>query len=306
VELIKNTKIDFIGIRYIGFAISAILVAVGLVAMVVRGPNLGIDFVGGTLIQLEFTQPVELDKLRSLLGEKGITNLEMQTLQGNNMIIRVKRSALSESEFAGKITGAVKETLPDVAFTVKRTEFVGPAVGRDLSKKAIFAIIFSMLGIIVYVAFRFHSGVWGFAGVFALMHDVFIVFGIFCLFGREISLTVIAALLTLAGYSINDTIVVFDRMRENLRLMPKMDLGSIINLSINQTLSRTIITSSTVFFVVVSLFFFGGEVIHDFSFAMLIGTVIGVYSSVWVAAPMVYEWEMYKKRKAAQPKLGKK
>jgi preprotein translocase subunit SecF len=306
VELIKNTKIDFVGIRYVGFAVSALLIAVGIIAMVVRGPNLGIDFVGGTLVQLEFTQSVELENLRSLLAEKGMTNLEMQTLQGNNVIIRVKKSALSESEFATKVAVAVKEKLPENAFIVKRTEFVGPAVGRDLSKKAIFAIIFSMLGIIVYVAFRFHSGVWGFAGVFALMHDVFIVFGIFCLTGREISLTIVAALLTLAGYSINDTIVVFDRMRENLRLMTKMDLGSIINLSVNQTLSRTIITSTTVFIVTISLFFFGGEVIHDFSFAMLIGVVIGTYSSVWVAAPMVYEWEMFKKRKSAQQKIGKK
>jgi preprotein translocase subunit SecF len=306
VEIIKNTKIDFVGIRYVGFAVSAVLIAVGIIAMVVRGPNLGIDFVGGTLVQLEFTQSVELEQLRSLLAEKGMTNLEMQTLQGNNVIIRVKKSALSESEFATKVAVAVKEKLPENVFIVKRTEFVGPAVGRDLSKKAIFAIIFSMLGIIVYVAFRFHSGVWGFAGVFALMHDVFIVFGIFCLTGREISLTIVAALLTLAGYSINDTIVVFDRMRENLRLMTKMDLGSIINLSVNQTLSRTIITSTTVFIVTISLFFFGGEVIHDFSFAMLIGVVIGTYSSVWVAAPMVYEWEMFKKRKSAQQKIGKK
>lgn len=305
-ELIKNTKIDFVGTRYIGFAITGVLIAIGLISLIVKGPNLGIDFMGGTLVQLEFNQQVGLEQLRSVLAEKGITNLEMQTLAGNNVIIRAKKSNLTESEFSGRISDTFKEKMPGVGFTVKRTEFVGPAVGRDLSKKAVMAIIFSMLGIIVYVAFRFHSGIWGVAGVFALMHDIFIVFGIFCLTGKEISLTVIAALLTLAGYSINDTIVVFDRMRENLRLMTKLDLGSVINLSINQTLSRTIITAVTVFFVVVSLFFFGGEVIHDFSFAMLIGVMIGCYSSVWVAAPMVYEWEMYKRRKAGRLKGEKK
>jgi preprotein translocase SecF subunit len=164
------------------------------------------------------------------------------------------------------------------------------------------ALIFSFLGIIIYVAFRFHSGIWGTAGVIGIMHDVFCVFGIFSILNKEITLTIIAALLTIAGYSINDTIVVFDRIRENLRLTPKDDFDTVINRSVNQTLSRTIITSLTVFLVGLALFFLGGEVIHDFAFAMLIGVVVGTYSSIYVCSPLVFEWEEYKKRRFARLK----
>lgn len=302
-ELIKNTKIDFISKRYMAFMLSGILIAAGLASLVIKGgPNLGIDFIGGTLVQLEFKEVVQLDSIRTALSGAGIANLEMQSLQGNNVIIRAKKSDISESDFAKKLSDTLKEKLPQFQFEVSRIEYVGPAIGRHLFKQALMAIVFSMLGIIVYVAFRFHSGIWGLAGVVALAHDVFIVLGVFSMLDKEITLTIIAALLTLAGFSINDTIVVFDRMRENLRLLVKDNFGAVINKSVNQTLSRTIITSLTVFVVSFTLFFFGGEVIHDFAFAMLIGLVVGTYSSVFVAAPVVFEWEEYKKRKVLAEK----
>jgi preprotein translocase SecF subunit len=167
---------------------------------------------------------------------------------------------------------------------------VGPRIGKYLTNRALLAIILSLSGIIIYVAFRFKSPVWGISAVIALLHDVFIVLGLFCIFDKEITLTVIAAVLTLAGYSVNDTIVIFDRIRENLSLMRKETLNKIINTSINQTLSRTAITSLTTEFVLLSLFFLGGEVIHDFSFVLLFGVVIGTYSSIFIASPIVYEF----------------
>ncbi|MFN3967222.1 MAG: protein translocase subunit SecF, partial [Endomicrobiia bacterium] len=185
-------------------------------------------------------------------------------------------------------------------FIIERTEFVGPSIGRHLTKRAIYAILLSLLGIIIYVGIRFKSTVWGVSGVVALAHDVFITIGLFSVLNKEINLTVIAALLTLAGYSINDTIVIFDRIRENLSLLRKEPLEKIINTSINQTLSRTIITSLTTELVVIALFFFGGKVIHDFSLAFLFGCIIGTYSSIFVASPMVLEWINYRTRKISK------
>ena len=305
-ELIKGTKIDFVGKRYIFFTVSGLLILAGIVSLVVRGgPNLGIDFTGGNLLQLSFDQPVQMDMVRQALGDAGFDKAEMQSSQGNNVIIRVKKSAVSESEFAKKAVNAVQVKYPRHVINIERAEYVGPTIGRHLFKQAAFALIFSMLGIIVYVAFRFHSGVWGAAGVVALCHDVFVVFGLFSIFDKEITLTIVAALLTLAGFSINDTIVIFDRMRENLKLMVKDSFAVVINKSVNQTLSRTVITSLTVFIVTIALFFFGGEVLHDFAFAMLIGVFIGSYSTIFVASPMVYEWEEYKKRRAIAFKTTK-
>lgn len=324
-KFLHNTNIDFISKRYIFFAISVIMALAGVVSLVARkGPNYGIDFTGGILMQVSFapqgsavaprsgvpsTGPVSavdqrtavavnMDDVRSALGAAGLQGYELQSSL-SSIIIRAKKSTINQEEFASNVTRALQQKFPDKRLVVERTEYVGPAVGKHLVKQAFFALVFSFIGIIIYVAFRFHSGIWGAAGVIGIMHDVFIIFGIFSILNKEITLTIIAALLTVAGYSINDTIVVFDRIRENLKLIVKEDFGSIINKSINQTLSRTIITSLTVFLVALSMFFLGGEVIHDFALALCIGVVVGTYSSVYVCTPLAFEWEANKKRKLA-------
>jgi preprotein translocase subunit SecF len=273
------------------------MILLGIGALIVRGgPNYGIDFTGGLLMQIGFEKPADMNTFRSALDEAGIKGCELQST-GNSVILRVKHKDINSDAFSASLMKALNDKYKDSKIIIERKEFVGPTVGKHLVKQAFLAVIFSMLGIIVYVAFRFNSGLWGFAGVFALCHDLFITFGLFSVFNKEITITVIAALLTLAGFSINDTIVVFDRIRDNLRLFSKEPFYKVLNDSMNQTLSRTIITSFTVFVVVLALFLFGGEVIHDFAFAMLVGVFIGTYSSVFVASPMIYEWEMFKKRR---------
>ncbi|MCX5782180.1 MAG: protein translocase subunit SecF [Elusimicrobia bacterium] len=300
-KFLHNTNIDFIGKRHLFFIISAILVLIGAASLIIKGPNYGIDFSGGILMQVGFEQQLNMADVRSALDSAGIKSVELQSSRDKtgktSVIIRVKKSDVNEDEFAKKVTESFSAKFAKNPFDVERTEYVGPAVGKHLSKQAFYALIFAFLGIIVYVGIRFHAGIWGMAGVIGIMHDVFVIFGLFSLFGKEITLTVIAALLTIAGYSINDTIVVFDRIRENLKYLAKENLKSIMNKSINQTLSRTIITSLTVFIVVVVLFFVGGEVLHDFAFAMILGVVIGTYSSIYVCSALVYEWEEGKKKR---------
>jgi preprotein translocase subunit SecF len=300
-KFLHGTNINFIAKRYIFFVISVILALAGAISLVVRGgPNYGIDFAGGILLQISADQNVNMDQIRSALDAGGLPGLELQSSQGggkNSVIIRAKKSDLNQDQFSAKTMDILKQKFPQAQFSIERVEYVGPAVGQHLVSQAFMALIFSFLGIIIYVAFRFHSGIWGTAGVIGIMHDVFVIFGIFSLLNKEITLTIVAALLTIAGYSINDTIVVFDRIRENLRLAPKDDFGVVINRSVNQTLSRTIITSFTVFMVALALFFLGGEVIHDFAFALLIGVFVGTYSSIYVCSPLVFEWEVYKKKR---------
>ena len=298
---LHNTNIDFIGKRHLFYIVSGLLALLGAAALIVKGPNLGIDFVGGILMQVGFHEQVKMGDVRSALDSVGIGNVELQSSRDKtgktSIIIRAKKSDMNQDEFSKKASGAFKAKFANNPFDVERVEFVGPSVGKHLSKQAFYALIFAFLGIIIYVGIRFHAGVWGFAGVAGIMHDVFVVYGLFALFNKEVTLMVITALLTLAGYSINDTIVVFDRIRENIRHISKEDLKTIMNKSINQTLSRTIITSLTVFIVVLVLFFIGGEVLHDFAFAMIIGVVIGTYSSIYVCSALVYEWEEGKKKR---------
>jgi len=307
-SFLHNTNINFIAKRYVFFAVSIIVALAGIVSLVLRGgPNYGIDFTGGVLMQVAFAQPVNMNDIRSALGSAGIQGLELQSAQSSShtsIIVRAKQSSINQDQFAAQVSGILSQKFPGNQMTVERTEYVGPAVGKHLVQQAYYALIFSFIGIIIYVAFRFKSTIWGTAGVVGIVHDVFVIFGIFSLLNKEITLMIVTALLTIAGYSINDTIVVFDRIRENLRLHPKDDFGSVINMSINQTLSRTIITSVTVFIVAVSLFFMGGEVIHGFAFALLIGVFIGTYSSIYVCSPLVYEWHEYQKRRYAMMRGG--
>jgi len=293
IQFFKKTNFDFVGIRKVFFGLSGTLILISIFSIFFhRGLNYGIDFTGGTLVQLKFSRHIPLSDVRSVLSKNGI-NCELQDFpQQNSIIIRIKKGA--DEDISKKIVEICKSDIPNNPFELERTEYVGPTIGKHLINQAFFALFWSFVGIIIYVAFRFRSGIWGFAGVIAIIHDVFITVGLFSVLNREISITVIAALLTLAGYSINDTIVIFDRMRENLRLYRKETLYQLINRSVNETLSRTIITSLTVFLVLLSLFFLGGEVIHDFSLALLFGVIIGSYSTIFVAAPVVYEWEIRK------------
>ncbi|HCJ67265.1 MAG TPA: protein translocase subunit SecF, partial [Elusimicrobia bacterium] len=282
-KFFKQTKIDFIGKRYIFFAISGGAILLGALSLILKGgPRLGIDFTGGTLTEIKFKELPPLEQLRKIFADQGISISELQSFPyRHSILIRTKLTSQDEAEIIGKLRESLIQNFDEKYFEIERSEYVGPAIGRHLVKRAGLAILFSLLGIVIYVAFRFKSGVWGTAGVLALAHDVFVTLGIFSLLNREVTILVISALLTLAGYSINDTIVIFDRMRENLHLRRNLSLGELINFSVNETLSRTVITSLTVFLILLALFFFGGKVIHDFSFALLFGVVVGSYSTIF-------------------------
>lgn len=292
-QLFKKTNFDFIGKRYPAFVLSSILLLSGIVSLVIKGgPKLSIDFTGGTLVQLGFQQSITMGDLREFLKTAGYPDAELQDIpEAKSVIIRVAQSQTSAVLLGQQMQKLIQDKFPGSQPVVQRAEYVGPAVGRALADQAFWAIVWATILIIVYVAFRFRSTLWGVCSIAALVHDVLSVVGLFSILNKEISVTVVAGILTLAGYSMNDTIVVYDRMRENLRLSKKETLGEIINRSVNETLSRTIMTSMTVAITVAVLFFFGGIVIHDFAFAMLWGVFVGSYSSIFVAAPIIYEWQ---------------
>jgi preprotein translocase subunit SecF len=291
-QLFKTVpSIDFMNRRKFFYALSGALVAATLAFLLLKGPRLSIDFTGGTLVEGSFKNPVGLEDVRKALSSSGLS-ADLQSVPDRNAVIIRNKSGAKE-ELATQITSALNKAFPDNAFEIQRAEFVGPVVGRHLLKQSFWAVLFSMAGIILYVAFRFKNWVWGVTGVLALFHDVIVTMGFMTIMGRELSVTVIAALLTLAGYSINDTIVIFDRIRENLRgsRRSKEPLDGLINRSLNETLSRTLITSLMVFFVLLALLFFGGDVLRDFSLALTFGAIIGSYSTWFVATPMVFDWQ---------------
>jgi preprotein translocase SecF subunit len=297
IKLIKKTNINFINKRHLFFIISGAFIIAGIISIAVQGINLGIDFTGGTLLQLQFQKPTDISRIRQALKSSGLETSIQTFPERNAFSIKVKGKQENVNETADKIIESVKSNLPDNDFSEEKRDYVGPIVGRDLAKKALFAIVLSLFGIIIYVAFRFSNPVWGMAGVLALIHDVFVTLSALSITNREVDLVIVAALLTIAGYSINDTIVIFDRMRENIRKSPRMPLGELINLSVNETLSRTLITNSTVLAVVLILFLSGGDVINNFAFTMLVGSISGTYSTIAIATPMVYQWEMMGKGK---------
>ena len=340
-----DVNVNFIGRRKIAFVVSAVMIIISIGSLVLHGgPRLGIDFQGGTLIQVKFLAPVKIDAIKTGLQEIKLGKSSVQQfgdLETNEYLIRTESSVMTSEGFTTDIQKALAfSTGGEVE--IRRVEMVGPQVGQDLREKALFAMFYALLFITIYISGRFEfkwmvSGImaaaligavyvltllnvsipWLIVGalivtlvlfwflelkyamgaIVALLHDVTITVGLFSIFDKEFTLAIIAALLTIIGYSLNDTIIVFDRIRENLRKYHKKSLEVILNRSINETLSRTILTSLTTLFVVVTLFILGGGIIHDFAFALIVGVVVGTYSSVFVASPILLAWQAKQGRK---------
>jgi preprotein translocase subunit SecF len=340
-----DVNVNFIGKRKIAFIVSAVMITISIASLILHGgPRLGIDFQGGTLIQVKFVAPVEIDAIKSGLREIDLGKSSVQEFgeQGaNEYLIRTDGSVMTTEGFTTDLQKALASATGN-ELEMRRVEMVGPQVGQDLREKALFAMFYALLFITIYISGRFElkwmiSGImaaaligavyiftllnvsipWLIVGalivtlilfwflelkyamgaIVALVHDVVITVGLFSIFDKEFTLAIIAALLTIIGYSLNDTIIVFDRIRENLRKYHKNPLEVILNRSINETLSRTLLTSLTTLFVIVTLFVMGGGIIHDFAFALIVGVVVGTYSSVFVASPILLAWQGKQRKK---------
>jgi preprotein translocase subunit SecF len=340
-----DININFIGKRKLAFVFSIVMLTISIGSLILHGgPRLGIDFQGGTLIQVKFLAPVKIDAVKIGLNSVGLGKSSVQQFgepQDNEYLIRTESSVMTTEGFTTDVKKALEAETGGTA-EIRRVEMVGPQVGQDLREKALFAMFYALLFITIYISGRFElkwllSGVvavaligavylftlfnvsipflivaalivtiilfwflelkYAMGAIVALIHDVTITVGLFSIFDKEFTLAIIAALLTIIGYSLNDTIIIFDRIRENLRKYHKKPLDVIINRSINETLSRTILTSVTTLFVVVTLFIIGGGIIHDFAFALIVGIAVGTYSSVFVASPILLAWQGKQTRK---------
>ncbi len=289
-QILHKTNIDFMGKKNISFTVSALLILLGLIALVQIGrgkANLGIDFVGGTTVQLSFDKRLSIDEARTALEKNGFQGSTLQEFsEGNKILIRLRET----EGVAERVIATFKKEFPGKAFQEDSIMEIGPVIGKALQRDALVAIVVSIIAIILYIAFRFEFK-FGIAAAIATVHDVLAVLGVFYILNKEINLLIITALLTLAGYSLTDTVVVFDRIRENLKRGKREPLPVLVNNSINEVLSRTIITSVTVVIVLIPLVLFGGEVLHDFSLALLFGVIVGTYSSVFVASPVLVVWQ---------------
>jgi len=335
----SDINVDFIGKRKIAFVLSFLMLLISIGSLIInKGPKYGIDFAGGTVVQVKFDTPIETSAVNSGLSSVDVGAASVQTFgeaEDNEFLIRLDASVKTSAGFSGMVDKALSEATGS-AVEIRRVEMVGPQVGQDLREKALFAMFYALLFITIYISGRFElkwmlSGVmaaalagavyvlslfhvsvpflmlaalivtlvlfwflelrYAMGAIVALIHDVTITVGIFSIFGKEFTLPIIAALLTIIGYSLNDTIIVFDRIRENVRKHQRNPLDFIINRSVNETLSRTILTSLTTLIVVVSLFVLGGGIIHDFAFALIVGVLVGTYSSIYVASPMLLAWQ---------------
>jgi len=282
-EFIKDTNIKFVSRRRKFYLISVIIILIGFISLLWQGFNFGIDFRGGTLIQLEFEQEeVTIAEIRNVLGEMNLAGSTIQSLSPNEFVIRTSQVELEvREEILEKIENKIGP------FEVLRVEMVGPVIGESLKRLTIFAIVFALIGIILYITLRFEFR-FAITSIIALVHDVLIALGILSVLQKEITIPIIAAILTIVGYSINNTIVIFDRLRENLKLKPRTAFEEIIDLSINQSLSRTINTAFTTLLPVLALYFFGGT-LSDFAFVLLVGITVGTYSSICIAGPLLLE-----------------
>ena len=292
----KVTTIDFLGKRRIALVVSLILAAIGIIAAIsipLGKANLGTDFSGGVSTQFRFTSPVVVENVRALLDAGGFGDADIQEISGaTKLLIRVKKVEGELGDVSKSIGKIFSTSLAENPYTIDSTTEVGPTVGKRLQRDAFWAVVISLLGILFYIGWRFEFR-FGIAAVVATFHDVLVVLGILFVINKEINLLVVTALLTIAGYSINDSVVVFDRIRENLkrRGKSKEELVPLINRSVNEMLRRTIVTSGTTLLVLVSLFILGGEVIHDFSLTLILGVLIGTYSSIFVASPLLLLWK---------------
>lgn len=301
IELLKAPNIDFMGKRYFAFILSGMLLLLGItgIIQISRGKaNLGIDFAGGVAIQIGVEETFSLSEIREALHKGGLRDIELQDIpQQKKVIIKIKKKEEEISRLTESIISSLRAGLPGKNFSVESTTEIGPKVGKRLRDDALWAIAMATLGILIYIALRFKFR-FSLGATIATFHDVIAIVGIFYLLGKEFNLVVLSALLTIAGYSLTDTVVVFDRIRENMRTNIKDPVDKLINRSINEVLSRTIITSLTVLLSALALYLFGGEAIHDFSLAIIIGVVIGTYSSIFVASPVVLLFGGMKAQKA--------
>ena len=307
-ELFKSkTTIDFVGKQNYAIALSSLLILITLISLVAHGgPRYGIDFAGGVLVQVKFSQPVTAaeikEKLKPINMEESLVQ-EFEEKGENEFLIHYSKEDIDIEISQQALTKALTDGFGADQFEIRRVESVGPKVGKDLRNKGLWAVALSWLLMLVYVAFRFEFG-FGVGGIIALAHDVIITLGAFSLANKEIDLTIVASFLTIVGFSINDTIVIFDRVRENRRKYSE-PLPQLINRSVNETLSRTIITTGTVLMGVLALFIFGGGVIHDFAFAMLVGCISGTYSTLYIASPFVIFWDRFTTQRARGRKSSK-
>ena len=308
-EFFRSVNVDGLGKKWYFLAFSLIFSVAGIVSMGMHWAKigspvpLGVDFRGGTQVQVQFAQAPDMTRIRQAMDATGVKDASIQTIQnidearGNEVLIGLPEQTNENALDAGRqqIVNALQAHYND-PFTIRNVQVVGPTVGKQLERQALLATLYSMAGMLVYLWFRFQL-IYGVAAVVACFHDTLITVGAFALTNQEISLTVIAAILTLVGYSMNDTIVVFDRIRENLRLNRREALPDVVNRSINQTLSRTVLTSGLTFLTVLSLYVFGGQVLRGFSFALVVGILIGTYSSIAVASPMLVAWQEWRAEK---------
>lgn len=295
-QFFKETNLQFISKRKITYVISAVIVLISIGSLILHGgPKYNIDFTGGTIIQLKFQDAVVIQDIRAALASKGYGDSEIKHFGSEEEISIHTGLGHSLKEISETIENIIKESLPENPFIVQRVEQVGPKIGHELIIDALLAILWAMVLILIYIMWRFEFK-FSIGAITALLHDVIITLGIFSVFEIEVSAPIIAAVLTIVGYSLNDTIVVFDRIRENIKTSKKSasDLAVTINSSINETLSRTVVTSGTTLIVVLILYFFGGEVLKSFALAIIIGIVVGTYSSIFIASPIVLDWKSKK------------
>jgi preprotein translocase SecF subunit len=300
-QMLIGTNLPFMRYRRFAYTFSSVLLVATIAWLLVhRGPYLSVDFTGGAVLQVRTGRALPADHVRQALDAAGLRGVELQQMTGQNrdeFLLRFKAEA--QDPFPA-IQRAISTRFPGVTAELRRKETVGPKVGSELKRKAIWAVLWSLAGILLYVGIRYEFK-FAFGAVVALFHDVLITLGFLCFSGREVSLTVVAALLTIAGYSINDTIVVFDRIRERSRALRREKHSRAMDIAVNETLSRTVITALTVFLAALALFIWGGEVLRDFSFAMLVGVGFGTYSSVYVASALALDiWITLDRRKGVQ------
>ncbi|HTP12371.1 MAG TPA: protein translocase subunit SecF [Bacteroidota bacterium] len=305
-RLFKKTNIDFLGVRNRWYIISTLTILIGFIGVVVKGVQFGVDFLGGTEIVVTFDQPESIGSIREVLAKGGLAQAEIKSFGSDRTVLIRTTEQREGSAIGASISDALAKGFPDRKFEVGKGDAISPKIGKELRQDAIFAVLWSFIAILAYIAIRFKF-TYGMGAVIALVHDIFTTFGVIVILNGlipglnlEISQEVIAAFLTLVGVSVNDTVVIFDRIRENEKIYRSMSLAEVMNKSLNETLSRTVITSGTIFLVLLVLLFFGGEVNRAFAFTMGFGIVTGTYSSIYVASAFVLDSKLRKEAKAAR------